>query len=112
MPRIVKTFNVEVVKRTTRRCRERGITIPTFKQMPNPDTAPDSVKARLKNVGLWDVDPANLFRITWKNEPETSLSNGRRFRSSGCPVHSMPEPGRRSLMSAALSSCQAYRSSI
>ena len=24
---------------------------------------------RLKTVGLWDVDPANLFRITWKNEP-------------------------------------------
>ncbi|HHN78325.1 MAG TPA: pyridoxal-phosphate dependent enzyme, partial [Phycisphaerales bacterium] len=24
---------------------------------------------RLKNTGLWDVDPVNLFRISWKNEP-------------------------------------------
>jgi cysteine synthase len=23
----------------------------------------------LKGVGLWDLDPRNLFRITWKNEP-------------------------------------------
>lgn len=23
----------------------------------------------LKNTGLWDLDPLNLFRITWKNEP-------------------------------------------
>ena len=30
---------------------------------------PEKIKQRLKNVGLWDVDPVNLFRITWKNEP-------------------------------------------
>ncbi|MCX7959933.1 MAG: pyridoxal-5-phosphate-dependent protein subunit beta, partial [Deltaproteobacteria bacterium] len=23
----------------------------------------------LKDVGLWDINPLNLFRITWKNEP-------------------------------------------
>ena len=32
-------------------------------------TAPEPIKRRLKEVGLWDVDPANLFRIGWKNEP-------------------------------------------
>jgi cysteine synthase len=37
--------------------------------MLNPNSAPDKIKARLKHVGLWDLDPANLFRITWKNEP-------------------------------------------
>ena len=31
--------------------------------------APEKIKRRLENIGLWDVDPANLFRITWKNEP-------------------------------------------
>ena len=34
-----------------------------------PRSAPEKIKQRLKNIGLWDVDPANLFRITWKNEP-------------------------------------------
>ena len=37
--------------------------------MRDPSTVPEKIKQRLKNVGLWDVDPVNLFRITWKNEP-------------------------------------------
>jgi cysteine synthase len=76
MSQIVKTYNAEVVKRTAKRCKERGIIIPTFAQMRHPETAPESVKARLKHVGLWDIDPANLFRITWKNDPETGLFGG------------------------------------
>jgi len=73
MSKIIKTYNAEVVKRTARRCKARGIVIPTFHQMRHPETAPEAIKARLKTVGLWDVDPANLFRITWKNDPETGL---------------------------------------
>ncbi|HLO66237.1 MAG TPA: pyridoxal-phosphate dependent enzyme [Holophaga sp.] len=76
MSRIIKTYNEEVVKRTAKRCKERGIIIPTFEQMRHPGTAPEAVKARLKNVGLWDVDPANLFRITWKNDHATGLFGG------------------------------------
>src|SRR5690606_5360345 len=44
--------------------------IPTFRQMKDPEKhTPQKIKDRLKGVGLWDVDSANLFRITWKNEP-------------------------------------------
>ena len=25
---------------------------------------------KLKDVGLWDVNPLNLYRISWKNEPK------------------------------------------
>lgn len=49
-------------------CRERGITFPTFEMMRNPDKIPEKIKAKLKNVGLWDLNPLNLYRITWKNE--------------------------------------------
>jgi cysteine synthase len=49
--------------------REKSIRIPTFKQMRDPSLIPDSIRAALKNVGLWDLDPLNLFRITWHNEP-------------------------------------------
>lgn len=56
-------------ERSIQRVRERGIVIPTFAQMKDPSLIPDSVKEKLANVGLWDVDPLNLFRITWKNEP-------------------------------------------
>ena len=79
MARIVKTINEPVLKRTARRCRERGIVIPTFQQMRHPDTAPAAVQARLPQVALWAVDPANLFRITWKNDPETGLFGGPNY---------------------------------
>jgi cysteine synthase len=38
--------------------------------MANPTLIPANIKVQLKNIGLWDVHPANLFRITWKNEPQ------------------------------------------
>jgi len=59
----------KALDRTARHCRERKIIIPTFSQQKDPTTVPQSIKDRLAKVGLWDVDPANLFRITWKNEP-------------------------------------------
>jgi cysteine synthase len=68
--RVIDQVNETVLQKTVERCRERGIVIPTFAQMKDPETVPTSVKERLRNVGLWDIDPVNLFRITWKNEPE------------------------------------------
>jgi cysteine synthase len=73
MSRIIKSINEEVRYKTAKRCRERGITIPTFKQMRNPKLIPDNVKSRLKDIGLWDVNPLNLFRISWKNDMNTGL---------------------------------------
>ncbi|MGW8252023.1 MAG: pyridoxal-phosphate dependent enzyme, partial [Anaerolineales bacterium] len=33
---------------------------------------PAGIKEKLAEIGLWDVNPLNLFRITWKNEPVAS----------------------------------------
>ncbi len=49
--------------------QEKKIRIPTFEQMINPDKIDPSIKNALKKVGLWKVDPLNLFRISWKNTP-------------------------------------------
>ncbi len=62
-------MNEAVLSKTAARCRERGVTIPTFAQMRDPSRIPEAVTTRLRQVGLWDVDPVNLYRITWKNEP-------------------------------------------
>jgi cysteine synthase A len=51
------------------RAKERRIVIPTFAQMADPSRIPAAIKTRLAGVGLWDVDPVNLFRINWHNEP-------------------------------------------
>ncbi len=58
-----------ILENTIERCRERGIIIPTYEQLAHPEKIPQKIKNELKNVGLWDLDSRNLFRITWKNEP-------------------------------------------
>lgn len=63
------TVHEEVLERTVQRCRDRHIRIPTFAQMRDPGLIPDDIRARLQQTGLWDVDPVNLFRISWFNEP-------------------------------------------
>lgn len=60
------------LERTIKQVRERNIIIPTFAQMKNPALIPSKIKEALKNVGLWDISPLNLFRITWYNEPVSS----------------------------------------
>src|SRR5512138_1066627 len=59
-------------KNAIKRAKERNIIIPTYAQMKDPSKIPAKVKTALKGVGLWDVDPRNLFRITWHNEPQAS----------------------------------------
>ncbi len=63
------TIQKESLQRSVDRAREKGIVIPTFAEMRNPDLIPEKIKKRLKSVGLWDINPLNLFRVTWRNEP-------------------------------------------
>lgn len=63
------TIQKDRQKSAVARAHNRNIVIPTFAQMKNPDLMPPEITARLSSVGLWDVNPLNLFRITWKNEP-------------------------------------------
>lgn len=63
------TIHQENLDRAIKRAQENNIVIPTFKQMRDPSLIPDVIKQKLKNVGLWDVSPLNLFRISWHNEP-------------------------------------------
>ena len=66
------TINREVLARNVKKARENGVVIPTYEQMMHPETIPAEIQEKLKSVGLWDVDPLNLFRITWKNAPAES----------------------------------------
>ena len=59
-----------ILQKAIDRYREKGIILPTFAQMQNPELVPGKIKDKLKNIGLWDLHPLNLFRITWKNEPK------------------------------------------
>lgn len=63
------TVMEERLERAAKQARERNIIIPTFAQQKNPDLVPAYIKEELSGIGLWDVHPRNLFRITWKNAP-------------------------------------------
>jgi len=82
------TINEERLKRTVKRCRDRNIIIPTFSQLKNPSAVPNKIKEQLKQTGLWDVAPQNLFRITWKNEP---TPKGGLFRPTATYIELPPE---------------------
>jgi len=68
--RATPQINEAVLAKTAARCRERKIIIPTFAEQKDPSRVPEPIKQRLAGVGMQDVNPLNLFRITWKNEPK------------------------------------------
>jgi cysteine synthase len=65
-----------VLRKTITLCRERGIVIPKFAELRDPSKIPQRLKTKLKPLGISDVHPLNLFRITWKNDAKTGLFGG------------------------------------
>lgn len=64
------SIHEESLKNAIERAKEQKIIIPTFAQLRDPiNKVPDKIKKALKDVGTWDINPLNLFRITWRNEP-------------------------------------------
>ncbi|MBQ1263974.1 MAG: pyridoxal-5-phosphate-dependent protein subunit beta [Oscillospiraceae bacterium] len=72
MGKIDLTMHKEGLAHNIQKAKENNIIIPTFAQMQNPELIPEKIKQKLTSVGLWDVNPLNLFRITWKNEAKES----------------------------------------
>jgi cysteine synthase A len=66
------TIQEDIRKKNAAYCRDKGIVLPTFEMMKDPTKIPADIQEMLKNVGLWEVNPLNLFRITWKNEQKES----------------------------------------
>ena len=69
IPIIDRVVDPIVLEKSVARFREKGIILPTFAEQRDPGLIPGKIKDRLKQIGLWDLHPLNLFRITWKNEP-------------------------------------------
>ncbi len=70
------TIHSDRLDRAAGRAKEQGIVVPTFAQMRDPSLIPGDIAEELETIGLWDLDPLNLFRITWHNEP---MEKGGRF---------------------------------
>ncbi len=71
-PVIDLTIQPQTLDKNIAYCREQGITLPTFEMMRHPEKVPQKIKQKLAQTGLWDLHSANLYRITWQNEPKES----------------------------------------
>jgi cysteine synthase len=67
--KIIESIDQEVLDRAIGLARERNVILPTFAQQKDPGKIPPKIVQQLSQVGLWEANPVNLFRITWHNEP-------------------------------------------
>lgn len=73
MPKLITNIDAAVARKNALRCKQRGIILPTIRQQMFPETIPQAIQQKLQPIGLWDINPLNLFRITWKNDIKTGL---------------------------------------
>jgi cysteine synthase len=52
---------------SVRRCAQRGIVLPTFAELTEPDRIPNAVRAAAAGVDPDAPDPINLWRVHWHN---------------------------------------------
>ena len=64
----MKIVDEEARERAIERCRKRCVLIPTFAQQRDPCTVDPAVVRALAEVDMDELDPLNLFRITWRND--------------------------------------------
>ncbi len=63
-----EVVDASALDRTVARFREREILLPTFSQLADPATIPDSIKKALDGVDPDAPDPLNLWRVHWHND--------------------------------------------
>jgi cysteine synthase A len=69
IPIIDRVLDQAVLEKAVAHFRSRSIILPTFAEQRDPGLIPGKIRDKLRNIGLWDLHPLNLFRITWKNQP-------------------------------------------
>ncbi len=63
------TLNEKQIAKNAEHCKKRGILLPTYEEMRNPEKIPEDIKNELKKISREDVHSRNLYRVTWQNEP-------------------------------------------
>ena len=54
--------------RTIALMREKGVRLPTFRELAEPETQPAALVAKLGGIGPDEAHPLNLFRVNWFND--------------------------------------------
>ncbi len=65
----IEIADAAVYERAVGTVREAGVLLPSFAQLADASSIPESMLARLTAVDPDAPDPANLFRVHWYNDP-------------------------------------------
>jgi len=74
------------LENTIRRCRERDIVIPTYKERVHPEKILQGIKDDLRNIALCDLHSRNLFAILlkqWEGQTLTACCPKPFFQRDG-----------------------------
>jgi cysteine synthase A len=74
-----KIENKEYLQKTIERCRQQEIILPTFNELKYPETISEAIQKKLAKIELQELNPLNLFRINWRNDPQTGSIGGINF---------------------------------
>ena len=64
---LARVVDRAVRDRNIERLRERGVVLPRFFELANPQAIPRATREELDGIGRDDAHPLNLFRIHWFN---------------------------------------------
>ena len=61
-----------IVEKTAKYFREKGVVLPTISELKNPHLISDDIKNKVLKLDKDAMDPANLFRVHWFNKRDHS----------------------------------------
>jgi len=61
-----------IVEKTAKYFKEKGIVLPTISELRNPHSISDEIKNKVLKLDKDAMDPANLFRVHWFNKRDHS----------------------------------------
>ena len=61
-----------IVEKTAKYFKEKGVILPTISELRNPDLISDEIKNKVLKLDKDAMDPANLFRVHWFNKRDHS----------------------------------------
>ena len=61
-----------IVEKTAKYFKEKGVVLPTISELRNPDSISDEIKNKVLKLDKDAMDPANLFRVHWFNKRDHS----------------------------------------
>jgi len=68
--------NKEYLEKTIARCKRQNILLPTFEQLKKPETISQKIIDKLTDIDYLETHPLNLFRINWRNDPQSGGIGG------------------------------------